>query len=81
MRRTMNHETVESVLDVLELEPLTESPQLGATDGATDDPPSHISGFPICRRQQRNSGESPAQSGHGGAFPDSIHDLTVWDRR
>ena len=25
-----------------------------------------------------NSGESPAQSGHGGAFPDSTHDLTVW---
>ena len=41
----MNHETVESVLDVLELKPLTESPQLGATDGATDDPPSPISGF------------------------------------
>ena len=44
-RRIANHETVESVLDVLELEPLTMSPRMGATDGATDDPPSLFSGF------------------------------------
>ena len=44
-RRIANHETVESVLDVPELEPLTVSPRMGATDGATDDPPSPFSGF------------------------------------
>ena len=44
-RRIANHETVESDPDVLELKPLTVSPRMGATDGATDDPPSLISGF------------------------------------
>ena len=44
-RRIANHETVESDPDVLELKPLTVSPRMGATDGATDDPRSLISGF------------------------------------
>ena len=46
-RRIANHETVESDPDVFELEPLTVSPRMGATDGATDDPLSLISGFRI----------------------------------
>ena len=69
-RRIANHETVESVLDVPELEPLTVSPRMGATES--------IFRFPTCRRQKRSSGENPAQAGHGGAFPDSTHDRTIW---
>ena len=45
VRRIANLETVESVPGVLELEPLTVSPRMGVTDGATDDPPSLFSGF------------------------------------
>ena len=44
-RLIANHETVESDPDVFELEPLTVSPRMGATDGAIDDPPSLISDF------------------------------------
>ena len=45
VRRIANHETVESVPGVLELEPLTVNPRMGATDDATDDPPSLFSDF------------------------------------
>ena len=44
-RRIANHETVESVPGVLKLEPLTVSPRMGVTDGATGDPLSQFSGF------------------------------------
>ena len=46
-RRITNHETVESVPGVLELEPLTVNPRMGATDGAKDDPPSLFSDFQL----------------------------------
>ena len=45
VRQIINHETVESVPGVLELEPLTVNPQMGATDDAKDDPPSLFSDF------------------------------------
>ena len=44
VRRITNHETVESVPGVLELEPLM-NPRMGATDDAKDDPPSLFSDF------------------------------------
>ena len=45
VRRIANHETVKSVPGVLELEQLTVCPRMGATDDATDDPPSLFSDF------------------------------------
>ena len=45
VRRIANHETVESVPGVLELEPLTVCPRMGVTDDATEDPPSLFSDF------------------------------------
>ena len=69
--------TILCMFERLYVDPANKLPTDGGDRRRHSRPNESYFRFPTCSHQQRSSGASLAQAGHGGAFPDSTHDRTV----